>query len=147
MLKSHSIDNLEKTLMNMLNIISKTQALKIILWLLTAVILFHFCIIAKIIPYDIAWGGRLNTDAQMYIFEIISILINGLLISALLLKANYIKHKISEKIINGILWFFVALFVLNTVGNIFAETWFEKSFAILTFLSALLIWIILKKKK
>lgn len=126
---------------------AKDISLKTIIGLLTLVVLFHFCIIAKIIPYEIAWGGRLKNDAQMYIFEIISILINGLLITVLLLKVNYNKHGISEKIINGILWLFVALFALNTIGNILAKTYFEKSFAVLTFVSALLIWIILKKKK
>ncbi|MGV8964490.1 MAG: hypothetical protein ACOH2V_14065 [Candidatus Saccharimonadaceae bacterium] len=126
---------------------AKDISLKTMIGLLTLLLLFHFCLIAKIIPYEIAWGGRLKNDAQMYIFEIISILINGVLITVLLLKVNYIKHEISEKIINGILWLFVALFALNTIGNILAKTCFEKSFAVLTFVSALLIWIILKKKK
>jgi hypothetical protein len=128
-----------------MNFISK-HSIKIFLGLLHAVILFHICIILKIIPYDIAWGGRLTNDAEMYVFETISILINVFLSIILLMKDNIIKYKFSDKVINAILWTFFAIFILNTVGNIFAKTIFEKYFAILTGFSAILIWNILMKK-
>ena len=123
------------------------MSIKLLIGLLTLVILFHGCIMAKIIPYGIAWGGRLENDTQMYIFESVSILINAFLITVLLLKANYIHHRFSDKWLHGILWVFQLLFILNTVGNILAKTNFEKFFAILTFAFAILIWIILKKDK
>jgi hypothetical protein len=129
-----------------MNFISK-YAIKAFLGLLLAVILFHICIILKIIPYDITWGGRLTNDAEMYVFETISILINVLLSWVLLMKGNLVKFKLSNKVVNGILWIFFAIFILNTIGNIFAKTFFEKFFAILTGLSAILIWNILKEKK
>ncbi len=128
-----------------MNFISK-YSIKIFLGLLLAVILFHICIILKIIPYNIAWGGRLTNDAEMYVFETISILINLFLSFILLMKDNILKYKLSDKVINGILWTFFVIFILNTVGNIFAKTIFEKYFAILTGLSAILIWNILMKK-
>lgn len=132
----------------MLNIISKAQALKIILGLLTAVIVFHTLIITQIISYEIVWAGKLKSVNEMYVFEIISILVNVLLITILLLKGNVIKHKISDKIINGILWFFVFVFALNTFGNLLAKSLFEKVvFTPLTIISALLIWIIIRKDK
>lgn len=120
--------------------------INILLGLLIAVILFHIAVVAKAIPYDIAWGGRLQNDSEMYIFETISILINLFLGLVLLMKGNYIKFRFSEKTIDIILWIFLALFVLNTVGNLFAKTNFEKFFAVLTFIFAILIWVILKKK-
>jgi hypothetical protein len=129
-----------------MNFISK-YAIKAFLGLLLAVILFHICIILKIIPYDITWGGRLTNDAEMYVFEIISILINVFLSWVLLMKDNLVKFKLSNKVVNGILWIFFAIFILNTIGNLFAKTFFEKFFAILTGLSAILIWNILKEKK
>jgi hypothetical protein len=128
-----------------MNFISK-YSIRTFLGLLLAVILFHICIILKIIPYDIAWGGRLTNDAEMYVFETISILINVFLSIILLMKDNIIKYKFSDKVINVILWSFFAIFVLNTVGNIIAKTIFEKYFAILTAFSAILIWNILMKK-
>lgn len=115
--------------------------------LLTAIVLFHFCIIFKLIPYNIAWGGRLENDNQMYVFEAVSILINSILIVVLFLKNKKITQRISDRILNVILWFYLSVFLLNTIGNIFAKTNFEKFFAILTFLFSLLIWVILKKDK
>jgi hypothetical protein len=126
---------------------AKNIALKSTIVLLALVIFFHGFIMIKLIPYNIAWGSRLENDAQMYVFETISILINGFLITILLLKFNYINHQISEKILNGILRFFQVLFILNTVGNVMAKTNFEKSFAFLTLLLAVFIGIILKEKR
>lgn len=126
---------------------AKNIALKSTIVLLALVIFFHGFIMMKLIPYNIAWGGRLENDAQMYVFETVSIFINGFLITILLLKFNYINHQISEKILNGILRFFQVLFILNTVGNLMAKTNFEKSFAFLTLLLAVFIGIILKEKR
>ena len=124
-----------------------SNAIKIFIGLLFAVILFHLCIITKIVPYDITWGGRLTNDTEMYVFETISILINVFLSWVLLMKGNFVKYKFSNKVVNIILWIFFAIFILNTIGNVFAKTFFEKFFAILTGLSAILIWNIIKDKK
>jgi hypothetical protein len=123
------------------------NTIKIFLGLLFSVILFHICIIVKIIPYNIAWGGRLTNDKEMYVFETISILINVFLSWILLMKGDYLSFKFSNKTIHVILWIFFGLFVLNTFANIFAKTNFEKIFAFLTGLSALLIWNLLKQKR
>ncbi len=123
------------------------NSVKIFLGLLFSVILFHICIMAKIIPYNIAWGGRLKNDTEMYIFETSSILINVLLSWVLLMKGNLVKIKFSIKIINIILWIFFVIFILNTIGNVFAKTFFEKFLSLLTGLFAILIWNILKQKK
>ncbi|MBA4054122.1 MAG: hypothetical protein C0490_05370, partial [Marivirga sp.] len=96
------------------------------LGLLTLVIIFHFAVVLHIIPYSIVWAGKLNTVDEMYAFESVSISINILLVMLLLLKENYLRHRISDQIINAVLWLFFALFVLNTVGNLLAETMFEK---------------------
>jgi len=123
------------------------HAIKIFLGLLIAIILFHICIIFKIIPYDIAWGGRLKNDSEMYVFEIISILINIFLSVVLLMKGDIVRFRFSDKVINVILWIFFVIFILNTIGNLFAQTFFEKFFALLTGFSAILIWNITMKKK
>lgn len=129
-----------------MNLISN-KTIKIFLGLLFLVILFHTCIMGKIIPYNIAWGGRLTNDNEMYVFETISILINVFLSWILLMKGNLLKFKFSNKTVTIILWIFFGLFILNTFGNIFAKTNFEKFFALLTGLFAILIWEITKQKK
>ena len=126
---------------------AKKAAFRILTGLLFAVILFHLCIVAKLIPYNIAWGGRLEKDTQMYVFEAISILINVFLIIVLYLKNKSLNNRFSPKILNIILRIFFFLFLLNTIGNLFAKTNFEKYFAGLTFIFALLIWVILRPNK
>lgn len=121
--------------------------MKLMLALLTLVMLFHLLVLFQIIPYDIVWAGKLNSIEEMYSFEIMSILVNLILMTTLLLKGNFIKHKISGKIINGIIWFFIILFTLNTIGNLFAKTIFEKVvFTPLTLISVFLLWNIVQLK-
>ena len=117
---------------------------KIMLGILSLVTVFHLCIIARLIPYDIAWGGRLKNDTEMYAFETLSLIINLFLGLILLMKGGYLKFQFSEKVINITLWAFLVIFILNTAGNILAKTSFEKSFAFLTLLLAWLIWKILR---
>jgi len=123
--------------------ISQNNAIKLLIGLLSIVIVFHFLIIVKIIPFNIAWGGRLKSDQEMYVFEGISIVINLFLIWVLSLKLKNVKGKL----INSMLWIFLGIFTLNTIGNLFAQTNFEKFFSILTFVFALLILRILIKNK
>ena len=81
----------------------------------------------------------------MYVFEGISILVNLLLGLVLLIKGEYLLKLIPTSVVNIILWIFFSLFGLNTIGNIFAETLFEKSFSLLTLIFTYFIWTILKK--
>jgi hypothetical protein len=80
------------------------------------------------IPYDIVWAGKISNKEEMSMLEVISICINFFMIMIFLLKAEYIKNKISKKILNVIIWLLFALFSLNTVGNIFAKSKFEVLF-------------------
>lgn len=127
--------------------IKSGNPIKIILTILFMVTAFHLCLLVKLIPYNIAWGGRLKNDTEMYVFEAISIFINLFLIVIVLIKASYLKWRWSEKLINMVLWIFFFIFILNTIGNLFSHTKFEKLFSVVTLILALLIWNILMKKK
>jgi len=126
---------------------NKKTIIKIMLGFLIAVILFHLSIILKIVPYDIAWGGRLTNDPEMYLFETISITILVFLCVILLVKGTYLKPIIPMKIVDIILWGFLIIFTLNTIGNVLARTNFEKFFAILTFGFSIFLWIIVGGNK
>lgn len=116
------------------------------LWLLVGLMLFHLSILLKIIPYEITWGGRLKNDAEMYVFETLSLGINLFLLLILLIKGKFTKEWIPLKVVNVALWVFMILFGLNTIGNVLAETNFEKFFALLTLTCSCLIWVILTDK-
>ncbi len=51
-----------------MNIIKHKVSINILLVLLSALTLFHISIITKVVPADIAWGGRLQNDSEMYVF-------------------------------------------------------------------------------
>jgi hypothetical protein len=121
----------------------KTIKTLIVIYSITTV--FHSCILLKIIPYDITWGGRLQNDQEMYVFEIASIAINLFLIWILSMKGNFVTYKFPVKVIHIILWIFVVVFALNTVGNLFAKTLLEKAFTLLTLGSALAIGFVLRR--
>ena len=72
--------------------LSAQNAIKIMLGLLLMVIFFHLLIMIQIIPYEIAWGGRLQNTEQMYMFEAFSILINLFLCFILLMKGSFINY-------------------------------------------------------
>ena len=109
--------------------------------------IFHLLILFRVIPFEITWGGRLKTVEEMYVFETISIFINSYFIFILLQKGEYIRYFLGKKTVTLILWVFFTIFVLNTIGNVFAKTFFENIFTIITFISATLIWLINKPSK
>ena len=126
---------------------TQKRAINILIWIVGAILLLHVAIVTKVIPYEIAWGGKLKSDTQMYLFESISILVTLLLGIILLIKGNYVPLFIPISIVNALLWVFFVLFGLNTAGNLLAETLFEKSLSVLTLCITFLIWKICKGNK
>lgn len=121
-------------------------AIKILLVLHSLVILFQVLVLLQVLPYHIVWAGKINTKEQMVGFMSVSILINALLILILLIKWKNITNNISNKIINGLIWAFVLIFALNTIGNLFSESWIELIFGTtLTIISSFLCWRIVKE--
>ena len=120
-------------------------AIKLMLWLIGAVILLHLAILVKIVPYEVTWGGRLENDAEMYVFEVVSVLTNLFIAVLLLVKGKHLSSFIPMKVVNILLWAFLFIFGMNSLGNMFAETIFEMSLSLLTFIFTYLIWVILKK--
>lgn len=127
--------------------VNKSANIKIVTSITIVAILFHILILLKIIPYEITWGGKLKTDKEMYVFETFSILVNLFFVFVLLQKGVFIKPFLGKKTVSIILWIFFAIFVLNTIGNLFAKTTFEKGFTILTLINAVLLWVILSRNK
>jgi hypothetical protein len=123
---------------------NKLTYINILIGISVLATIFHLLILVRVIPYEITWGGRLKTVEEMYVFETLSILINSFFIFVLLQKGEYVRFFLGKKTVTIILWVFFTIFVLNTIGNVFSKTNFEKHFAILTFINSILIWIINK---
>ena len=127
--------------------ISKEIAIKLMIGLLSIVLIFHFSVLFEVIPYTVVWAGKINSIDEMRVFEIISILINIFMIIVLFIKSKNIRNDYQNKVINFIIWIFVVLFALNTLGNLFAKSLIEQILGTsLTFISSILCWIIVKKE-
>lgn len=123
----------------MKNIISENLAIKGILIILSLVVLFHLCVLVGFIPPEIVWGGRISDRSELVKMEIISVLINLLMLQIVMVRAGYFKIKINPMIIKIALWAMAILFLLNTIGNIFSKNDFERiAFTPLTLLLAFL---------
>ena len=123
----------------MRNIISIKIAINGLLILFSAMIVFHLLIITSIIPYQIVWGGRLHSHAAMLQFESISIGINALMLILVSIKAKWRYVHIPKKTEKIAFWLMFGLFALNTLGNLFAISAFEKIiFTPITFILAVL---------
>lgn len=130
----------------MLKIVRFKTAIHILLILLCLTILFHLLVLIEIIPYTIVWGGRLKTTSAMVRLEIASIAINILLIAVITVKSGYQKLTIPSTIITVILWIYVILFSINTIGNLAAKMTLETVvFTPITLLLALLCYRIIKE--
>lgn len=127
---------------------NKNIALIILFILLSVILLFHFSIYFRIIPYDIVWAGKINSIEEMKRFEIVSITINTFIIITLFIKYKQLKQGIQNRVINFLIWCFVILFSLNTVGNLFAKTTLELILGTtLTLCFAYLCFIVVRKRK
>ena len=124
---------------------SKQTYGKILIGISLLVMVFHLLIVVKVIPYSITWGGRLKTDSEMYVFEAVSILINLFFVYLVSQRVGMLPAVFGIKIVTVLLWIFFGLFVLNTLGNIFAATTIERWFTLLTLANAFLIWKINRK--
>ncbi len=127
----------------MKQIVSFKQAIQISIMLFGLLILFHLSIVIGIVifdfvPVDFLWGGRMATREQLLGFEIISLLLMTLCLFIVLLKSEKVKLPKLMRAVKIALWILFILFLLNTIGNIFAKTTFEKLFSIITATIAIL---------
>lgn len=114
-----------------------------LLVILNLLLVLHICILLKIIPYRIIWGGRLKTDTEMYRFEAVSILINLIFLFVILVQSQVLTIDIPKQVMTFLFWTMTTLFLFNTLGNVISKNALEQRlFApitiILTMLSLIL---------
>lgn len=119
--------------------ISTQRAGQVLTALLVALVIFHLLLLTGIVPYDMVWGGRLNSAEEMQQFELMSIVINAIMILFVVLRMGWLKMPVSNLIPRIAMWLMVVLFAFNTLGNILSQNEFEKLvFTPLTLILALL---------
>jgi hypothetical protein len=92
----------------------------ILLIILGSTVVFHLLMLFGVFPMDLVWGGRIIEKNDFYIMESISISVNVLFIFVILGRAGYLTWSLSKRFFIVGVWIMAALFILNTVGNIFS---------------------------
>ena len=110
----------------MKNFISQRFAIYGFLIILSLVVIFHLLIMFSVIPFEIVWGGRLKYKSQMLVFETASVIINLLMLTVVMIKAEILNVRINRMIIKIALWIMFGLFFINTFSNLFSKNDFEK---------------------
>lgn len=110
---------------NFVRLLPARSASKLLIGLFSLIIGFHLLIVTGFIPNEIVWGGKLSSSSEILRFEILSILVNLLLLAVILMDAGFIKNRLPSKFLEIMLWFMVVLFLLNTVGNLYSTNRLE----------------------
>jgi protein-S-isoprenylcysteine O-methyltransferase Ste14 len=97
--------------------------------LFSLILVFQLLLLTSIIPYEYTWGGRLESYEQMLVFVTFSVALNSLFLYVLLVRANYVQSHLPTGLLKALLWFMVLVFAVNTVGNLFAITLWERYLA------------------
>ena len=127
----------------MKKLISYRIATQFSLFLFGLLALFHLSVIFGIVifnyaPIDFLWGGRMATTGQLLGFEVVSLVVILLCLFIVLVRSKRIRIPTLIGVSKAGLWLLFILFLINTIGNLLAKTTFEKLFAILTALLAIL---------
>lgn len=109
----------------MKKIISIRLASNIIITTNTLALLMHVLILLNLLPHDFVWGGRLKSEADLIIFESISIVVQILFISIIAVKAEYVFKGKFKRTVNVGTWVMFGLMVLNTIGNLVSNSGLE----------------------
>lgn len=113
-------------MMRQLQFIPYQTAANLLIAMLAASICYHIAIFFGAVPFEHVWGGQLKTYKEMLVMETVSITTNLLLIWFVAQAAGYAKRVFNHKIIRLWLWLMVAVFFLNSVGNLLAISDFER---------------------
>ncbi|HEV7329552.1 MAG TPA: hypothetical protein VGN63_00780 [Flavisolibacter sp.] len=88
-----------------------------LLCILGPMILFHILVLGGVVPYTIAWGGRLTSPTEMIRFETISIISLLLMIIIVTIHAGILKIRVQPIVLKIAFGVMAGLFLLNTLGN------------------------------
>ena len=100
-------------------------AVNLTIGILSIVLGFHFLVLIQLIPYEFTWAGKLKSVDEMYKFEGVSIFLNLFLIWIVAMKAGFIKAIIPLRFLSYFILAMSIVFLLNTIGNLFAVKSFE----------------------
>ena len=109
-------------------------------------LVFGFLAVVGVVSSKYVWGGRVTDRNQLVMFELATLVVNCLILWVIAMRVGFLKARLSAKFIRYILIFLMLVMILNTLGNIAAQTTVEKLFAIPTLISAIGFYILASRK-
>lgn len=104
-----------------------------ILIIITSYFLLHIALILNLIPYAFFWGGKINSLSQLHLFESLALVILVFIgVITTIRKQQLINTIKTTPFIKRMMLVFSIFFVLNSIGNLLAETMLEKCQTVIT---------------
>ena len=94
--------------------------------LFAAIIVFHILVLLGYIPTAIVWGGRHTTQRDIIKLELVSISVNIILLLFSMSNLRLWLKPLPYILNKVLLVIFALLFMLNTLGNLYAKTNLER---------------------
>lgn len=109
-----------------------------LLIIFSIMLIIHVGVLMKWIPYSFIWGGRLQTDKEMYQFETVSVFVT-LICLWIACERLSITNMLPQRYKIMALWVMAVIFLINTITNLLSKNKAEKMiFAPLTILLTLI---------
>ncbi|MGD8627799.1 MAG: hypothetical protein PVH52_01830 [bacterium] len=99
---------------------------KVLMGLLALLIVMHVLLLARVIPYDVVWGGNITDESQFYVFEISALILNALFLLIAAIKLGYMGAPRLKRAADIGIWIVFAYFAMNIIGNLTAKSSWEK---------------------
>lgn len=120
---------------------------KIVLFIVLFYCVLHVLVLFQLIPYNMVWGGKIESIDTIYVLEGLAFAIMSFLGVVLVMKNRIVEPMFTDKTIRRILLIFAVFFMLNTVGNLLAETVIEKAQAAVTLYLSVTLFNLSKQEK
>jgi hypothetical protein len=112
----------------MKRLISAKSAANVLLVAMGALAVFHVLVLAKVLPPDIVWGGRMGDapESNLVVLETTALLVTLLFALIIAAKAGHVRAVKLRKVVHIGAWIVFAYFTLNIIGNLASSASVEK---------------------
>ncbi|MER3317019.1 MAG: hypothetical protein RIB79_01885 [Allomuricauda sp.] len=98
----------------------------LLLILLSLLTVFHILVIQGVFPYQQTWGGAIEDENKVFVYEGFAIVSTLLFILIVSVKLEYLKLKSFKRAANIGVWAMVGFFTMSLIGNLMAKTKMER---------------------
>ncbi len=90
--------------------------------LLFSLLLFHILVISGALPYQLIWGEKIASGAQMVQMEMVSIVAVSFMLTIAMVRTGWLNWQFRPALLQAGLVLMIFYFTLTAVGNLLAGT-------------------------